>query len=303
MVDIAPHEPVAGAPIKVSYAADHAFWGTIFGDNQIAALVAVDLGRGKEHEPGDNADLCVLLWEHGWKFRQWVGKVSATVDSAMQWNWAVKHRTPTGVWYVVSHLNFYPAGEHPSWLCDPKTHTLLSTGWPKDSIPSISGDTITFTHEDKPGYSSPIQDIYRFTDRPTDHVATRGDNNADSHGAGDVLTLWDRHPERICTWQVRETILKNLSTRYLLCRSGGKQASQPFREDAVAEFDWGDQQDSHNPTLFLWQRLSGLSDNALRGEWDQDGKSDAKPPRRVTVAGLPEAVQRFSWPVDDEGHP
>ncbi len=295
MADIAPHGPVAGPPNKVSYTNGHAFWGTFFGDSRIAALVAVDLIHAEDHPPGDNADLCLPWWENGWKFRQWVGKISATADDAQGWDWAVKHREPTGAWYVVSRLGFYPAGEHLSWLCDPKTHTLIPTGWPRDSIPSIAGDTITFTHQEKPGYSQPVWEIYRFTDHLAEHIATRADNQADNRGAGDVLTLWDEHPDKVRTWQVRQMIY---STQYALCRTEGKQAKQPFREDAIAKFDWSDLGGPIYPIQFLWRRVSGLSDNALRGEWDQDGRTDAKPPSRVTVTGLSEAVQQFSWPLE-----
>ncbi len=177
MTDITPHEPVTGTPIKVSYPTDHAFWGTLFGDKQIAALVAVDLTQGKDHDPGDNADLCLLLWdhEHGWKFRQRVGKVTSTVDSEQHWSWAVKHREPSGAWYVVSRLDLYPPGEHLSWVCDAKTRTLIPTTWPRGAIPSISGDTITFTRQDKPGYSPTIRDIYRFRDQPAERVASCSD--------------------------------------------------------------------------------------------------------------------------------
>ena len=159
----------------------------------------------------------------------------------------------------------------------------------------MAGDTVTFTHEDKPGYSSSIRDIYRFTDHPEEHLATRADDNSDSHGAGDVFTLWDENPDKVCTWQVRQI---NYSMQHALCRNEGKQAAQPFREDAVVNFEWNQGDYPVYPVEFLWRRLSGLSDNALRGEWDQDGRPDAKPPRRVTVTGLPAAVQRFSWPVE-----
>ncbi len=298
MTDIVPPRPVTGTPIRVSYAADHAFWGTLFGDKQVAALVAVDSIQSKDHDPGGDANLCLLLWERGWKFHQRVGKVTATVDYEQHWGWAIKHREPLGAWYVVSRLDLYPSGEHLSWLCDAKTHTLVPTNWPRDAIPSISGDTITFTRQDKPGYSPTIHNIYRFTNQPVERIASCNDV-AVTHQEGEVITLWEGRSHQACTWQVRELIP---CKRYALCRTAGEQAAQPFREDAVAEFDWGDQGDTHNATAFLWRRLSGLSENALRGDWDQDGKSNPEPPRSVTITGLPEAIQRFSWPADGGSH-
>ncbi len=120
-----------------------------------------------------------------------------------------------------------------------------------------------------------------------------------THREGEVLIFWEGRSHQARTWQARELILDK---RYALCRTEGERAGEPFREDAVAEFEWGDQEVTHLARAFLWRRLTGLSENALRGYWDQDSQSNSERPRGVTITGLPEAIQRFSWPADEGSH-
>ena len=291
MSDIVPQEPVSDMPVEVTYQEVHADWGALFGDGRVAALVALKLAPDQAKEQPEEAELCLLRWEQGWKFQQWVGRISPDND------WALKRGAPRQAWYVVSRRSSYPAGEHLSWWCDAKTHTLLPTGWPKNAVPSISADTITFSRQDKPGYSPTIRDIYRFTDQIGARVATCTDE-PELHRIGTQLTVWEVGSDKAVTWQARQ-LGYAFPARYALCRQDGALPAEPFREDAVATFDGGSDSIIRGPTQFLWWRLTGLGANALNGVWDQDGKEETALPRNVTVSGIPEAVRRFTWPAPE----
>ena len=182
MEDVSPHAPVSDSMVKVSGEQAHAIWGKIFGDAQIGALVAVKSDKAKAD---DDASLCLLLWQDGWKFTGWAGKVpkfDAPVTSGsfdpQDWNWALKQRIPGDPYYVVSglDLNTLSYQKHPSWLCDPKTHSLQPTGWSEDAMPSLSGKTITFRRCAKSGYAPTVFEIDEFDGKPGNNLATYTDD-------------------------------------------------------------------------------------------------------------------------------
>lgn len=134
MEDVVPHLPASHLMVQIYDDQDCAICGSFFGDGQVGALVAV---RPDKAKPGDDADLCLLLWNDGWKFAQWAGKVqwepSATQwspDETQNWIWGIKQRAPDAPYYVISSfdLNGLSYRDHFSWFCDPKTHSLLPTG-------------------------------------------------------------------------------------------------------------------------------------------------------------------------------
>ena len=194
-------------------------------------------------------------------------------------------------------MSLYPGGEHLSWWCDAKTHTLLPTGWRKDAVPSIAADTITFAWQDKPGYSPMIRDIYRFTDQVGTRLATCVEE-PELHRIGTQITIWEAESDKAVTWQTRpaKPEMGSQLVRYVLCRSDGEQPPEFFREDAVATFSGGGDTIIRGPVQFLWWRLTGLSANAINGVWDQDETQETILPQSVTVSGLPEAMRRFTWP-------
>ena len=298
LADVVPQSPVADTPATLSYQEAYACWGTFFGDEQVAALVALESGKDRDHNRENKADLCLLRWEpQGWRFAQWVGQITSGAGMQANLDWALKRRAPGQAWYVLSRQSLYPAGEHLSWSCDAKTHTLLSTGWPKDALPSIAADTITFTHEDKPGYTPRIRDIYRFTDQVGAHLATCVDE-PELHLIGTRLTIWEAGSDQAVAWQARpaQSGRRGRIIQYALCRSDGQQSAKPFREDAVATFEGGSGTILRGPVQFLWWRLTGLSANAINGAWDQDETQETILPQSVAVSGLPEAIRRFTWP-------
>ena len=286
LADVTPHGAAPRKPVEVSYQGDRAIWGVLFGDDRIAALVAIKRG-GVNQPPGDEADLCLLRWDDGWKFVQQAGQVAAT-DSSEDWDWEIRQGPDDGVWYVRSHLQMYPPGAHRSWRCDPKARKLVPTGWPEDAVASLARGSITFAREKQPGHSSTVYEIYRFADRVGGLVARCSGSNRE------VLTAWNPGSGRVETWQVQRT--PNYK-KFALCRSDGEFPTTPFREDAVAEFDWGDTSDSHSETDYFWQRLTGLSEAALRGEWGGADEPIPGPPRSVVVTGLPDAVAKYRWPI------
>ncbi len=296
--DVVPQRPVADTPATLNYQEAYVCWGSLFGDEQVAALVALENGKDWDQNWGNKADLCLLCWEpSGWKFAQWVGQITSGASVEANRDWALKRRGPKQAWYVLSRQSLYPGGEHLSWRCDAETHTLLPTGWRKDALPSIAADTITFAREDKPGYSPRIRDIYRFTDQVGARLATCVDE-PELHLIGTQITIWEAGSDKAVTWQTRpaKPEVGSRLVRYTLCRSDGEQPAKSFREDAVATFNGGGDTIIRGPVQFLWWRLTGLSANAINGVWDQDETQETILPQSVTVSGLPEAMRRFTWP-------
>ena len=298
MENVVPHAPTAGTLTRVTYGNNHAIWGRIFGDQQIAALVAVDIAVHSNDRWPEDATLFLLLWQNGWKFRQLVGKVSSATSAGTElqietWDWNVKRRLSPETYYVVSRLELYPAGDHLSWLCNPKSHTLLPTGWRKDAIPSLSDSAITFQHADKPGFSPTIYDVFKFTDRPGDLIASFESDSINGPPFGQAFTVRDFRTGKMESWWF--WMKGHSDWQYAVSRRGPAIGGSNPPEDAVATFDWGDDESYHEADYFLW-RLTGLGPNALWGIWDQDEKPERPLPRSVKVTGLPEAVEKFTWP-------
>jgi hypothetical protein len=150
-------------------------WGNLFGPAEIVALTnlapPIPAENDWDHPP---QYLCLFawvkdhwvfrqFWKDDWHFEQSVGRVSANdSESRQSSDWTLKERRATHTFYVISHMRLYPSGEHLSWLCDPQTHRFVPTGWRTDVSPSIFGDTITFSGQEKPGYSPLINEIPRF---------------------------------------------------------------------------------------------------------------------------------------------
>jgi hypothetical protein len=313
MEDIVPQSPASDTLVRVSGEHAHAIWGKIFGDSQIGALVALTREKSKED---DDASLCLLLWQDGWKFKGWAGKVSsskypsewAQVDS-LSWDWALKRRTPNGPYYVVSGLdvNRLSYQQHPSWLCDPKTHSLQSTGWPEDAIPSLFGQTITFERCIKSGYAPDVFEIDAFDGKPGKNLAVC---TGMYEGSVPLVTVSMPDPttgKRI-TWRImpQNTQFEAGHDRRLLCLSKGDTNLEPFHQDATLDVRWGTESYPNTATHFLVWRLTGLERAAQMGIWEEDEEQETpewdkwadQKPAQVIVTGIPEAVRAFSWPVN-----
>lgn len=302
MDNVVPHAPAAGTLATVTYGNDHARWGKIFGDQQIAALVAVDISVHPDNDWPEDATLFLLLWQNGWKVRQLVGKVSSVVstDDLVQfhndkWDWEVKRRRSPETYYVISRLELYPAGDHLSWLCDPKSHSLVPTGWRKDAIPSLSGSTITFQHADKPGFSPTKYDVFRFTDHPGELIASFDTDDINGQPAAHGFAVRDMKSDKMESWWF--WMKGHNDGQYGVSRHGPGSGGAYPPEEATVYFDWPDGGGYRQDTdYFLW-RLAGLQRNATWGVWDQDGKPEVALPRSVKVTGLRQAVEKFTWPV------
>jgi hypothetical protein len=312
--DVVPHAPVSDAMVKVSSEGGHAIWGKIFGDDQIGALVAVKSDKAKTD---DDADLCLLLWDDGWKFVQWAGKIpkfEAPVTSGsldpQDWNWALKRRVPGDPYYVVSglDLNTLSYQKHPSWLCDPKTHSLPSTGWPTDAMPSLSGQTITFRRCAKSGYAPFVFEIDEFDGKPGKNLVTY----TDDYGGGGrpsllTVTMPDPVTGKRVTWRIAPSTAKYEAghDKRLLCYSPIEGTLEPFHEDAAVDVQWGTQSYPNSATNFLIWRLTGIERNAQMGIWDEDIVNESEQwkntvnlkPAQTVVTGIPAAVKAFSWPL------
>jgi hypothetical protein len=308
MADIVPHEPVSEDFAEVSADGGLARWGHLFGDAEIAAVVAV--GFTKE---STGVDLCLLRWEGAWKLTQWIGRTptfSFSGSATAGTDWAIRQHVASHTFYVVGGLStLYAPRDHPSWLCDPKTHTLAPTGW-RDAIPLVNNDIITFTFADKPGYSTEYHKVHRFKDgKPDEWLGTWWE---EGHQPNIVMAIAvpRKAGEKPVTWRVRKS--KKPAPRdgeaFALCRSENDKEGEPFREDATMECYW----EGLNGWGFgiVLRRLLGLKERTAPEKWDWDyeeraprwGAGELHPPlKRVTVTGLPEAVEKFSW--DGKGDP
>jgi hypothetical protein len=302
MQDIVPAPAAMKTIAQVSLQNDRAVWGHIFGDQEVGALVAVQMHEGKPDQSPEDSDLCLLLWKQGWRFVQAVGKVTTQGETAEndEFNGEIKQRVSTHSLYVINRLGLYPAGEHTSWLCDSKPHRLIPTGWPSDALPSIAGNTITFKREDKPGYSPEIISIHSFDGTVGPLLAKITGEDVNHRDRGQFITvptpdhhgwetwrIWDRSPE----YHFQRTV-------YGLARMKGDNVKGTPEGEATAEFSrtYGSG-GSYITTLFLEWRLTGLSKEALEGTWGEDARHDFPKPEWVKITGDAEAVQRFSWPA------
>ena len=289
MKDIAPRGPASKTLLHVSSNGDDAWWGAIFGDARIAALVAVDFSKHQPGKPAGDGDLCLLLWNNGWQFQQWVGKVSLKSEDGTQVNWEIRYRKSKNTFYVVDRPEVFAKGPHLSWLCDVKTHTLKPTGWPLNAVPTFDDDTITFTRQEKPGVSPFLNEIHQFTDKPGKIIATIGDDQ--------TVLAWDAKSGKWVKWHIwrKEGVpyLEN-DDEYFVSRNEAGKKDEPLRQDATLAFDWTGIQ-KQNALAFIAWRLSGLVQNS-DGTWGKGKQDEFQAPKSVKVTGLSDAVRLFTWP-------
>lgn len=305
MENIVPCASATPTLAKITFGNNHAIWGRIFADQQIAALVAVDVAVHRDDEWPEDATLFLLLWQNGWRFRQLVGKVSGATSSIdlprfhkLKWDWDVKHRLSPESYYVLSRCELYPAGDHLSWFCDPKSHTLVPTGWRKDAIPSLSGTTITFRHQDKPGYTPDIYEIFEFKDHPGNLIASFDDNNINGHPTGNGFLIRDVRSGKMISWWFwkKKSVDWKQPEQYAVSRRKPEDDGANSTQDAVVTFDWcGVENYRSENDYFVW-RLTGLEKDALWGIWDDGEKPKMPVPQSAKVIGSPEAVEKFTWP-------
>jgi hypothetical protein len=297
MADIVPVELEAGTFAKVTFEGNQARWGRIFGDQEVAALVAISEKKSPANS-SENAELCLLLWQDGWQFVQHVGKVSGSIGYDGQPDWVLKTGSSPRAIYLVSKLELYPSGEHASWLCDPQRHRLIPTGWRTDAIPSISGNTITFTSQKNPGYTPIIREVCRFDGKPSAPIVTITQEDDTAHNSAPVVTVHGSKADETVTWKVwkKSRDYNHRNEVYALSRTKGEKTAGPPKEDVTVTFDWEGSDYPYSPTAFLLWRLTGLDRNALEGVWNQDESRTVVMPRSAKVTGSPQDVQRFGWP-------
>jgi|GEM_PF-2345295 len=311
VADIDPSRLHPGTLANIETQGHRGICGSIFGDDQLGALVAV-----RSNSRDSKVELCLLLWQNGWKFRQDVGQVPAESTSYSSPCWTIKMSPSPRRCYVVGTPDYYPSHEYVSWLCDPRTHHLEPTGWPMDAVPSISGDTITFTFRGSRG----VLDIRSFRDgRVRERIATvtQPMPGPPSPG-GPVVTVWN-HGKPV-TWQIwNKSQYSYQGDLFALSRTPSDQPAAHPREDILVKFDW-EGVEGYSADLYLLSRITGLGVDALRGIWDtapapepepdeipinedlvQGGPTQGEenkivPPRSATVTGPPDAVSLLQWP-------
>ena len=222
----------------------------------------------------------------------------------------MNHRDePRRVLHVIDSfdLNAISYREHFSWFCDPQTHSLRPTGWPKDALPSISGTTITFQRCEKSGYAPAVFAIDAFDGAPGKNIATYSNTYAEGHRACITISIPDSATGKRFTWRISQLPQKYEPhhDRFSLCYSLTDGKLEPFHEDATVDVQWEKGLYSSDAISFLIWRLTGIEKSAQQGHWDEDilretkaGRVnlDVKKPLKTDVVGIPEAVKAFAWP-------
>ena len=298
MQDIVPAKPLPAKPVDIFSGKDFARWGRLFADDQIAALVAVDLSKHVKDRP-DEADLCLLLWDKGWHFQQWVGKVYAMGDNSGNTPWAIKYDAITNACYVVTNLGLYPEEKHLSWLCNAKTRTLDPTGWPANSLPSIFGKTITFTSQDKPGYTPMKREVRQFSDGVVGkQIATVVEENVD-HPPKVAISAWDNELGKFVTLHIWKKDVNHYDPHhdiYSLSMDAPGETRTGAGGETTIEFDWGYDYGDYSAAIYIFRRLTGISFPEFLGGWNQDVYRENKMPLAAKITGSPVAAHRFTWP-------
>jgi len=291
MSDIVPVHVPTETQSEVSLGKDRASFGFLFGDRSVAALVALEQPQGKGNQEPDKTDLCLLLWDHSsWNFAQYVGAISSRAGEEGTKDWTIKTDETSGTSYLLAGLNLYPARPHPSWIIDRKTHRLIPSGWPSDSIPSIAKDCITFTREEKPGYSPPIREVHRFNGQPGAKVATITTEGSEPQSKI-LVTLWEGSPAKGTTWYVwRKSNDYNKQVFYIVSRN-------LETEEVLVEFNWEETYPQDSAAFLLW-RLTNLNRSALEGKWEQEPASTVTFPKTAKVTGPEDMVKRLQWPQE-----
>ena len=306
MEDVVPHQPATDELVRIYGGKICAIWGKIFGDAQFGALVAVQNAAG---EPGSSADLCLLLWQDGWKFVQSVGKVPSRNRAdyhEQEWDWRIMRHLPNGPFYVINNFDVYGTSnrQHLSWICDPKTHSLRPTGWPKDARPSISGTTITFRRWEKSEYATTVYEIDQFSGKPGKCIAAYSITYDEGRRACITIRIPDPATGKLVTWRMTQSP-PEYHDRFSLCYSPTDGTLEPFHEDATVDVLWGKDQYPTDAISFLIWRLTGIKKTAQQGMWDEEMDREKKggrdnleitKPAKTVVVGIPEAVKAFSWP-------
>jgi hypothetical protein len=243
-------------------------------------------------QPPKLVDVCLVVRNKGWEFKQYVGTQAARHPLEGR----VKRHTATGIYYIAGPPGLYPVSKHLSWRFDSASHQLVPNHWPTDAEASLAQNSITFQRAEKPGYNPVIRTVHRFDGVPKEKLVTI-EEVRDKSGVPTTTLIFNNpksgQPE---TWQVRPRSGSSIGSTetYSLCYRAGE-----FEEQAVMELKWPSDTAVRRPALYVFHRLTGLGLSAYEGVWDQDDQRKFTLPETSSVTGLPEAVERFSWPPAD----
>jgi len=297
MSDIVPRVPVAAPFLQIHKDDCHGWWGNLFGDDQAAALIAVEpMGNGKKDSSFVGAHLFLLLWQNGWQMAQEIGPVAAwkvQFFSPYQ-GWCLKVRAGTRECFLLSHSDINAAWDQQSWLLDSSAHNLKVTGWPRDARASISAATITLVRSLQGRPATRV--VHHFDGQIGDEIITVC-AEYDSHNIPtETLTQPKREKQPSTSWLVRPKSSDSLKKidRYSICHRSPSMNAAPFEEHAVIDFSWGEDNEESSASLYLFHRLTGLNRAAYFGEWDQDETRKLLVPKSVKVTGDQEAQKLSS---------
>jgi hypothetical protein len=304
---VAPHVPVQAPFLQIHSDDCHGWWGNLFGDDQPAALIAVESRGNGKNNFWDNARLFLLLWKNGWQLTQQIGPVAAWQNDRW-WNddsfdisggdqgWRLKVTAESHERYLLSDLSPNNAVDQRSWRLDPSAHDLKPTGWPRNASASISWKSITLLR--RPHDQQMIETIHHFDGTIGAEIISI-QTEYDSRNVSTVtLTVPAQKDRPAAAWLIRRESYNSIKKlySYSVChRSPSAAAATAFEENAVLEVSWGDQYaEDRSAARYLFHRLTGLDRAAYDAEWDQDQPKKLLLPQSVKVTGDPEAVKLFT---------
>ncbi|WP_395749163.1 hypothetical protein [Prosthecobacter sp.] len=307
MQDVAPRGPVQAPFIQIHSDDCHGWWGNLFGDNQPAALIAVEPRGNGKNASRDDASLFLLLWKNGWQVARQIGSVAASHDdrwwnddgfdiSGLEQNWCLKVIPESRACYLLIGPSMHrPVADHQSWRLDPSDHDLKPTGWPKDASVSISANSITMTGP--PNNHKVIETIHHFDGTIGAEIITIQTESDSPNITTVTFTLPEQKHRPATAWLIRHKSYDSTKKVhvYSVCHRLPSAAATAFEENAVLQVYWGDQYaEDHSAARYLFHRLTGLGRAAYDAQWDQDEKQKLLLPKRVGVTGDPDAVKLFS---------
>lgn len=297
MADIRPQSAVAHPFLMIHGDDCHGVWGNFFGDNEPAALIGVEpRGNAKVKKPVQ-AELMLLLWDKQWQVVQRLGKMDPMPESryASDYSpWTLKQRKDRDEVFLLGRMDLNTSEDKLSWRLDVATHRLAPTGWPKDAVPSISGDTITFSRF-QPGKGPSVNTICRYDGKVGNEIITITDEYDSKHVPTVTMTLPASPEKAAVSWRIRAKSSGYYPTHdlYELCRTSPPDKGAAFVAQAELICDWGEEHGDLSAARYLFHRLTGLGRASFDGSWDEDNSRKLLIPKRAAVTGDAEAAHLF----------
>jgi hypothetical protein len=306
MADILPHTSVAFPFLMIHGDDCHGMWGNLFGDNIAAALIGVEpLGNAHSKTPAPSELFLLLYDKHDkrWRVEQHLGQMEPMTETARASEdapWLLKQRKGGLDVFLLGRMDLNNGEDRLSWRLDPRSHRLMPTGWPKDAVPSISENAITFRRF-QPGRGPLVKTIFRYEERVGDELISISEQYDQQHIPTVTLSLPASKNGTATSWRIRAKGAGYQTTHdlYELCRTTPPEAEAAFVPHAVMTFEWDDEHGDLSAARFIAQRLAGVGRASYDGVWDGEDSRQLLLPKSVSVTGDTEAKNLFSFDRKD----